>query len=67
MNGKINQNGYLTMKYGKIKLVIRKSKSFVFCATFIADEYKDLKIRKNDIVIDFGANIGDFLLKLEKS
>jgi len=66
MNGKVNKNEYLTLKYGKIKLVVKKSESFVFYATFIADEYKDLKIRKNDIVIDFGANIGDFTVKAGK-
>jgi len=66
MNGKINQNGYLTLKYGDIKLIVKKSEAFVFYATFIADQYKDLKIKKNDIVIDFGANIGDFTVKAGK-
>jgi len=32
----------------------------------VVDEYKDLKIKKNDIVIDFGANIGDFTAKAGK-
>jgi len=34
------------LKYVKIKLVVKKSESFVFYATFIADEYKDLKNKK---------------------
>jgi len=66
MNGKVNKNEYLTLKYGKIKLVVKKPESFVFYATYLADEYKDLKIKKNDIVIDFGANIGDFTVKAGK-
>jgi FkbM family methyltransferase len=66
MARKINQNGYLTLKFGNIKLIVKKSESFVFYATFIADEYKDLKIKKNDVVIDFGANIGDFTVKAGK-
>jgi len=66
MDRKINQNGYLTLKFGNIKLIVKKSESFVFYATFIADEYKDLKIKKNDVVIDFGANIGDFTVKAGK-
>jgi hypothetical protein len=66
MNEKINQNEYLTLKYGNIKLIVKKSEAFVFYATFIANEYKDLKIRKNDVVIDFGANIGDFIVKAGK-
>jgi len=48
MNGKVNKNEYLTLKYGKIKLVVKKPESFIFYATYIADEYKDLKIKKND-------------------
>ena len=66
MDRKINQNGYLTLKFGNIKLIVKKSESFIFYATFIADEYKDLKIKKNDVVIDFGANIGDFTVKAGK-
>jgi len=33
MDRKINQNGYLTLKFGNIKLIVKKSESFVFYAT----------------------------------
>lgn len=46
--------------------MVKKEESFIFYATFIADEYRDLKIKKNDVVIDFGANIGDFTVKAGK-
>jgi len=45
MNWKVNKNEYLTLKYGKIKLVVKKAESFVFYATYLADEFKDLKKR----------------------
>lgn len=46
--------------------MVKKKEVFIFYATFIANEYKNLKIKKNDIVIDFGANIGDFTVKAGK-
>jgi FkbM family methyltransferase len=60
------ESEFLELKSGKTKLLVKKKESFVFYATFIADEYKNLKIKKNDIVIDFGANIGDFTVKAGK-
>jgi len=33
MDRKINQNGYLTLKFENIKLIVKKSESFVFYAT----------------------------------
>ena len=54
------------IKYGNAKLVIKKSESFIFYATFIANEYQNLEIKKGDMVIDFGANIGDFTVKAGK-
>lgn len=65
MKGQI-ESAHLTLKYGKTKLVVKKSESFIFYATFIANEYKNLKIKKDDIVIDFGANVGDFTVKAGK-
>jgi FkbM family methyltransferase len=41
-------------------LVVNKEEAFIFYATFIAGEYSFLKIRRDDVVLDAGASIGDF-------
>lgn len=56
-------NDLIIVRYGDLKLIIKKSEAFVYYATFIAGEYNDLKIREDDIVIDAGANVGDFTIK----
>lgn len=53
----------LLLFYGKLKLYVKREEAFVFYATFIAGEYDNLNIRKGDIVIDFGDNVGDFTVK----
>lgn len=37
---------YIKLKYWKYQLIIKKEEKFVFYATFIADEYKNLQIKK---------------------
>lgn len=56
----------IELTYGNIKLIVNKSEPFLYYATFIADEYDRLKIKEGDIVIDAGANIGDFSTKSAK-
>ncbi len=41
-------------------MVVNKEEAFIFYATFIAGEYSFLKIRRDDVVLDAGASIGDF-------
>lgn len=56
----------LKLKYGRTTLLFKKKEVFIFHSTFIVDQYHNLKIRKYDMVIDFGANIGDFTVKAGK-
>lgn len=63
---KFENGDILQLKLGKTKLMVKREEAFIFYASFVADEYKLLKIRENDIVIDFGANIGDFTVKAGK-
>lgn len=49
--------------FGRNKLLVRNEEFFVFYATFIAGEHDKLRLRKGDVVIDAGANIGDFTVK----
>ncbi len=44
------------------KLIIPKYSFFIPYATFFAGEYDFLKPSKNDVVLDAGANIGDYTL-----
>jgi FkbM family methyltransferase len=62
----LKEQELIELKFGKIRLLVKKEEAFIFYATFIANEYKNLKIKKNDVVIDFGANIGDFTVKAGK-
>ena len=59
----LSESGLLLLKYGKIKLFVRKSEPFVFYATFIAGEYDKLSVEKGSVVLDFGANVGDYTIK----
>jgi len=61
---KFGNSKTLLLRSGKTNLMVKKEEAFIFYATFIADEYKLLNIRENDIIIDFGANIGDFTFKV---
>ncbi|WP_225969531.1 FkbM family methyltransferase [Saccharolobus islandicus] len=52
--------------YGKIKIEIPSGYEYVYYATFIAGEWDFLKVKKEDIVLDAGAFIGDFTVKVAK-
>ena len=57
------------VRYGNIKIFLRKSvvaDYWVFEGLFFADEYFPLKLEPNDIILDVGANIGIFTLKVAK-
>ncbi|BCS91485.1 FkbM family methyltransferase [Metallosphaera javensis (ex Sakai et al. 2022)] len=56
----------MLFKYGDIEIEIPKGHEFVYYATFIAGEYDYIKVRKDDIVLDAGAFIGDYTLKVAK-
>ena len=52
--------------YGRLKLEVPEAYSYVYYATFIAGEYDFLKVKKDDVVLDAGAFIGDFTVKVAR-
>ncbi|WP_225968872.1 FkbM family methyltransferase [Saccharolobus islandicus] len=52
--------------YGKTRIEVPPGYEFVYYATFIAGEWDFLKVRKSDMVLDAGAFIGDFTVKVAK-
>jgi FkbM family methyltransferase len=62
----IKEKNFIKFKFGNIKFLVKKEDAFLFYATFIADEYNNLKIKRGDIVLDLGANVGDFTIKAGK-
>ncbi|MEM3290572.1 MAG: FkbM family methyltransferase [Candidatus Micrarchaeaceae archaeon] len=57
------EENLIELKYGSLSLKVKKSETFVYYATFIAGEYNKIRLRTDDIVIDAGANIGDYTVK----
>jgi FkbM family methyltransferase len=53
----------IELKFGRSRLRVRSDETFVFYATYIAGEYQPLDIREGDVVVDAGANIGDFTIE----
>lgn len=51
------------LRFGPLSLRVRPTEEFVFYATFIAGEWDALELRPGDVVIDAGANVGDFTVK----
>ena len=56
----------MIFKYKKIKMSIPVYSFFIPYATFFSGEYDFLTPRKEDVVIDAGANIGDFTAKIAR-
>ena len=57
------------IKFGKMSVFLRSdiiADYWVFEGLFFADEYYPVRTRKNDVVLDVGANIGIFTLKVAK-
>jgi FkbM family methyltransferase len=62
-------NDLYKIRYGNIEIYLRKSvvaDYWVFEGLLFADEYYSLKIKPDDIILDVGANIGIFTLKVAK-
>jgi len=63
----IENEKILQFKYKGSILKVPDYSYFIPYATFFAGEYDFLKPKKTDIVLDVGANIGDYTLKIAKS
>ena len=59
----MHQRRSLAFKYKGHTLIVPEESFFIPYATFIAGEYDFLDISGEDVVVDAGANIGDFTLK----
>ena len=57
---------YIYFRQGPISLAVPLHSSFIPYATFFAGEYDFLSPGKGDIVIDAGANIGDYSIKIAR-
>ena len=53
-------SGELTLHYGKLRLALRPAEPNVYYTTYFAGEYDYLRIGPGDVVLDAGANVGDF-------
>ncbi|BFH72190.1 hypothetical protein SJAV_01340 [Sulfurisphaera javensis] len=56
----------MIFKYGNVKIEIPQGYEFVYYATFIVGEYDHIHVKKDDIVLDAGAFVGDFTLKIAR-
>ncbi|WP_286188803.1 FkbM family methyltransferase [Sulfolobus sp. S-194] len=52
--------------YGKTKICIPPGYEYVYYATFIAGEWDFLKVKREDVILDAGAFVGDFTVKVAK-
>jgi len=53
-------------RYGSIGIEIPKGYEYVYYSTFIVGEYDFLRFKKEDTVLDAGAFIGDFTVKIAR-
>ena len=60
------KNKDIILHSGTTKLLVNRTNAMFFYETFIAGEYDEIRLRKGDIVLDAGANIGDFTVKAAK-
>jgi FkbM family methyltransferase len=54
------------LRYGDIELQTRPREDFVFYGTYIAGQYDALELQEGDIVLDAGANIGDYAIQASR-
>jgi FkbM family methyltransferase len=54
------------LRYGGIELKARPGEDFVFYGTYVVGQYDDLDLHEGDIVLDAGANVGDFTVQASK-
>src|SRR5689334_13955804 len=52
----------LDLRYGRYKVLLPERGAFVFYGTFVVGEYDSFQIREGDVVLDAGANVGDFTI-----
>ena len=52
--------------YGGLRIEIPKGYEFVYYATFIAGEWDFLSVKNTDVVLDAGAFVGDYTLKVAR-
>ncbi|ABL88656.1 conserved hypothetical protein [Pyrobaculum islandicum DSM 4184] len=52
--------------HGRLRIEVPRGYEFVYYATFVAGEWDYLKVRRGDRVLDAGAFIGDYTLKLAR-
>lgn len=50
-------------RYGNLRLRVPKSEPYTYYATYLAGEWNHLRVRPGDVVLDAGANIGDFTVR----
>ena len=53
-------------RYGGLRIEIPKGYDYVYYSTFIVGEYDFLRFKKEDTVLDAGAFIGDFTVKIAR-
>ena len=53
----------IMLKSSHLRIYVRKSEAFTYYATFVAGEYNKIHLDVDDIVIDAGANVGDYTVK----
>ncbi|MDG7001998.1 MAG: FkbM family methyltransferase [Nitrososphaerota archaeon] len=56
----------LELSLGPFKMFVSKEEVYVYYATYVAGEYDSLHLTEGDIVLDAGANIGDFTIMAAK-
>ena len=66
MDVKYSDTRMLMLRFGKLRFYVPEELHYIPCATFFAGEYDFLKPGKGDVVIDAGANIGDFTYKVAR-
>ena len=52
--------------YGGLRIEIPKGYEFVYYATFIAGEWDFLNVKNTDVVLDAGAFVGDYTVKVAR-
>lgn len=56
----------VSLDSGELRLSLPSQEPYTFYATYVAGEWDCLKIRQGDVIIDAGANIGDFTIRAAK-
>jgi FkbM family methyltransferase len=60
MGALMNHSEEIELRYGDVHLVCPRESCEVYFTTCVLGEYERLRLRRGDIVLDAGANIGDF-------